>query len=127
MNAQGGLCLSDDELYELTHKKRFTARLRALNAMGIESRAALIGLSRSVALTLMRSSPEACVPIAHRRESPSPTGPINGRRPCPAVATLRMLVCRPARDGLTGKSDIRCPPVRRQIGMAESNLLLERP
>jgi hypothetical protein len=38
MNAHGSLCLSDDELYELTHKRRFSARLRALNAMGIESR-----------------------------------------------------------------------------------------
>jgi hypothetical protein len=38
MKAIGSLCLSDDELYELTHKKRFSARLRALNAMGIESR-----------------------------------------------------------------------------------------
>jgi len=38
MSSLGSLCLSDDELYELTHKKRFSARLRALNAMGIESR-----------------------------------------------------------------------------------------
>jgi hypothetical protein len=38
MNTNGSLCLSDDELYELTHKRRFSARLRALNAMGIESR-----------------------------------------------------------------------------------------
>jgi hypothetical protein len=38
VNAQRSLCLSDDELYELTHKRRFSARLRALNAMGIESR-----------------------------------------------------------------------------------------
>lgn len=38
MNTHGSLCLSDDELYELTHKRRFSARLRALNAMGIESR-----------------------------------------------------------------------------------------
>ena len=30
--------MTDDDLYELTHKRRFSARLRALNAMGIEYR-----------------------------------------------------------------------------------------
>jgi hypothetical protein len=39
MNAYGSLCLSEDELYELTHRKRFSAQMRALNSMGIESRA----------------------------------------------------------------------------------------
>lgn len=30
------LCLTEDELFELTRKKRYPAQLRALRAMGIE-------------------------------------------------------------------------------------------